>query len=495
MADLGKKREVVRIAGPTIRHRDGELQRARFADIASGKSAAAYFGRRAVVELAGDAQDEALGVRRIRPVMAARGLWLVESTRGEDGLALAERLQRAPEFGRLVRQALPDLYFSRTLHATPPSTKPNDPRYSGQWYLERIGIEAAWQISRGSKDVTVVVIDNGCDLQHPDLVKKLDPGRDVVDGDDDPSFAPGVEGNNHGTACAGLIAAETNNDLGIAGVCPECRLRCVRLLPDTPAGLVPISADMEAFDFALQQDAAVVSNSWGFTEAIPVPEMLKAAITAVHTDGRGGLGALVVFAAGNDDRLLLDDELNAVPGVITVGAVNNFGEVAQFSNYGPSVAVVAPLGTLSTDISGADGQDPTDYTSLFGGTSSACPIVAGVMALMVATAPTKTAAELEMVLKSTAKQSIFATPDGTGHDDYYGFGQVDPAKALAAIAPPPPKKKHGCSATGTAPDSMLAWLAILALGVVRRARADGRSTRLPTHARPESGYRRCGGMP
>ena len=110
-------------------------------------------------------------------------------------------------------------------------------------------------------------------------------------------------------------------------------------------------------------------------------------------------------------------------------------------------------------------------------------------------APTKTAAELEMVLKSTAKQSIFATPDGTGHDDYYGFGQVDPAKALAAIAPPPPKKKHGCSATGTAPDSMLAWLAILALGVVRRARADGRSTRLPTHARPESGYRRCGGMP
>src|SRR6185436_10257003 len=118
--------------------------------------------------------------------------------------------------------------------------------------------------------------------------------------------------------------------------------------------------------------------SWGFTTATPVPKPLADAIQLVHEQGRGGLGALVVFAAGNDDRLLGAGELEAVPGVTTVGAVNNFDEVAQFSNHGPSLAVVAPTGTLSTDISGSDGDNPGDYIASFGGTSSACPIVAGI---------------------------------------------------------------------------------------------------------------------
>jgi len=100
----------------------------------------------------------------------------------------------------------------------------------------------------------------------------------VVSGDDDPSPVPTEVGAEHGTSCAGLVAASTNNGEGIAGACPECRMRCVRLLSDDP---VPLGADVEAFDFAFQTDAAVVSNSWGFVDPIPVPAMLEDAINNV----------------------------------------------------------------------------------------------------------------------------------------------------------------------------------------------------------------------
>lgn len=448
--------------GPAIETERGRVLPVRYRDVATGRGGEAWVGREAIVELPTDTTgDAALGIVRQRAVMERRGLYLVHSARdGEDGLDLAVRLQRDARFGSapgaVIKQALPDLHFRRKLDAAP-----NDPRLTGQWYFSRIAIASAWELTRGSADTTIVVVDNGCDQQHADLVNKIDQGRDVLDGDDDPSYEPNVEGNNHGTACAGIIGAETDNAIGIAGACPNCRLRCVRMLARDPNVPVPLSADVDAFDYAMSVNASVVSNSWGFVEAIPVPTMLKDAIETVHRDGRGGLGTLVVFAAGNDDRALLDDELNAVPGVITVGAVNNFGEVAQFSNFGPSVDLVAPLGTLSTDITGADGSDPTDYTSTFGGTSSACPIVAGVLGLMVSAAPDKTAAELEDVLLSTAKQSIFATPDATGHDDYYGRGEIQAFAAVQPLVPStPPKKKSGC-AIGDGADAGLWGLLIV----------------------------------
>ena len=89
---------------------------------------------------------------------------------------------------------------------------------------------------------------------------------------------------------------------------------------------------------------------------MPVPDMLRTIIESVVDTGRGGLGALVLFASGNDDRELLDYELEAVRGVITVGATTNFDEATPYSNYGASVDIVAPTGTLSTDITGADGR-------------------------------------------------------------------------------------------------------------------------------------------
>jgi MYXO-CTERM domain-containing protein len=428
------------------------LQEVRWSDVETGRAAPAFVGRRAIV------RGNVEGITRLRELML--DYWLVESASpDEDGLALAARLQAAGA------EAWPDLYFPRRRDAF--MVPPDDPQYPGQWFYKQVGLEDAWKIESGNAGVTVAVIDNGCDLQHPDLADKMDPGRDAIHATGDPSFAPNIKGNFHGTACAGLVAASTNNHIGVAGACPGCRLRCVKLLDDSGSGLVPVSADMDAFQFVLDSGAQVASNSWGFTTATPVPQPLADAIQLVHDQGRNGLGTIVVFAAGNDDRLLGADELESLPTVFTVGAVNNFGEVAQFSNHGP-ISVVAPTGTLSTDISGADGDNPGDYISTFGGTSSACPIVAGIFGLMVSLAPQKSADELSDLLRATAKQSTFATPDAMGHDDFYGYGQVQPALALKMLQPPAMPSGCGCHVGGAGTSQ--SWALLLGLVFLFRRR-------------------------
>jgi serine protease len=391
----------------------------------------------AIVQLepgAGVEALEALGLRPVRVLMPSIGLWLVEEGLVEDGLvegdglALAERLSSDSARARGVRAASPNLYLARRRFQDPPAPyTPNDPRFPGQWYFDNLGMTEAWGYTRGSATTSIVVVDTGCDMTHPDLVDKLDGGRDVVDGDDDPSYLASDQGAAHGTQCAGIVGASTDNDEGIAGGCPECRVRCVRMLSDAPT---PLSADVQAFQYALETEASVVSNSWGFVQAIPVPSALESAIVEVATNGRGGKGAMVLFAAGNDDREIGDDELQAVEGVICVGAVNNFDDSTPFTNRGRSLDIVAPTGTLTTDIQGAGGDDPSDYTSLFGGTSSACPVAAGVAGLLVSAAPEKTGAELSRILIETTRPAPYAEPDAQGHDLVYGYGIIQPAEAL-----------------------------------------------------------------
>jgi subtilisin family serine protease len=188
----------------------------------------------------------------------------------------------------------------------------------------------------------------------------------------------------------------------------------------------PLSDVVEAFNFAKESGAAVVSNSWGFVEHFPVPETVRAAIEDVFDNGRGGKGAVVVFAAGNDNRAIEDDEIQAVRGVLNVGAINQLDDKTFYTNFGPSVDLVAPVGSLTTDIAGADGDDPGDYMTNFNGTSSACPVVAGVAALVASAAGDKTAAEIEEILVRTARRAPYALPDETGHDEVFGYGIVDP---------------------------------------------------------------------
>lgn len=446
------------VRGPA-RGRDDAPVAGWLVDVATGRRAAVLVGH-TVIARVDDEGFPGADVRVVRALMPSLGMVLVESTRAppfqEDAAELAARID-----------GYPNLAFRQRALAVP--FVPDDPRYPSQFYLDEIGIEDAWGISVGDAAVEVLVADNGCDLAHPDLIDKMLPGFDPFDDDGDPSFEAGPS-NEHGTACAGIIAASTNNGTDIAGTCPNCRLRCARLLP-ADGEVSTVASDVLTFQFALETDVDIVSNSWGFVDAIPVPAPLRDAIIEVNTSGRGGLGAIVVFASGNDSRLISDDELLAVPGVVGVGAVNNLGELTQFSNGGGAVDVVAPTGSITTDISGAGGADPGDVTASFGGTSSACPVVAGVIGLLLAKDPSLTAAQVTDALTGTARQSIFALPADDGHDDFYGFGLVQPAAALAFFDPvipgdTPPPGGCTCASASTAP----VGLALLALAVTRRLR-------------------------
>jgi serine protease len=454
----------------------------------------AHIDRTAIVQIEPGAEQALAdaGVEVVRPLMPSIGLWLVADARGGDGLDVAQRLGARGELddagrerrARGVREAIPNLYLRLKPYGAP--FTPDDPRLGGQWYFDDLAMTEAWGLSKGDPTTSITVIDNGCDLDHPDLAAKMDPGKDVVDGDDDPTYEPGAQVEAHGTACAGLAAAETDNGEGIAGGCPECRLRCVRLITDVA---LPLSATIDAFQFALEVNASVVSNSWGYTDPAPVAAVLADAIDNLFDNGRNGKGALVLFAAGNEDREINDDEIGALRGVLNIGAINHIEDPTPFTNRGNSIDLVAPTGTLSTDIVGREGDSPGDYTELFGGTSSACPVAAGIAGLLVSAAPDRTAAELYDVLIRTARPAFYAAPDENGHDPVYGHGIIDPVAALKAVlpveeppSPTPPageetkseeSEPSGCAcATGGTQRGGLeaACAAALTLGLARRRR-------------------------
>lgn len=394
---------------------------------AGARTFSAQVGPNAVVQLDAGAEAEALwqreGLVPIEALSPALHIYLVRGRGDEDGVDIAHRLANRPG----IAEAIPDLVLRHVKHSI--SIPPDDPQYTGQWYLKKISIERAWQHSTGDRDTTIAVIDDGCDLKHPDLQANMLDGIDAINDTDDPSYVPRVKGNAHGTSCAGLIAAVADNQIGIAGVCPECTLRCVRLIRNDDMG-IPVSAEMRAFNYALDHDVAVASNSWGYADPVPVPAPLRTLLEHLFDQGRGGRGTLLVFAAGNENREIGSDELQAVRGVLNIAASSNFDEATQFSNYGASLDLTAPAGTVTTDISGPDGDSSGDYTQLFGGTSSACPVAAGAAALVMSAKPELTAQEVTDLLIATARPAPYAEPDDRGHDKTYGYGIVDPAAAL-----------------------------------------------------------------
>jgi serine protease len=444
----------------------------------------------AIVQLARGVEVDAVlrseRLQLVRQLSAAARLYLVRGA-GEDGLQLASRLATAQG----ISEAVPDLHLPRARHAI--DIPPDDPHYPGQWYLKKISIEKAWKHSTGDRDTKVVVIDDGCDMQHPDLREQFEGGFDALDEDDDASFEPGVKNNGHGTMCAGLVAARTNNGEGMAGVCPDCSMLCVRLLPGTEDTGVPLSADVNAFQYAFDQGASVVSNSWGFSESQPAPAPLRAMLEMLNDEGRDGAGTLVVFAAGNENRTISSNELAAVRGVLAVGAINNFDEAAAFSNRGTSLGVTSPAGTFTTDISGPDGLEDGDYTNLFGGTSSACPVVAGVAGLVLSARKDMSADDVRELLQQTARKAPFAEPDSSGHDQTYGYGIVDPGAALRSALgveeepepeadagakpnddkPQEASEDSGCAVSGARANALSSVLLGLSLWAWRRRRACG----------------------
>lgn len=312
----------------------------------------------------------------------------------------------------------------------------NDPLYTDQYYLNNTGqlggtagidINApqAWGISTGLHNVRVAVLDDGVE-NHEDINGRVVAGFTAAGAG---NGAPGA-GSAHGQACAGIIAASHNN-LGIAGVAPCADIIPIRIL-GVNASVGQIAA---AIDWAWDDgNADVLSNSWGFTDPNAYHDAVEDAIARARTQGRGGDGSIVVAASGNSQQTFNGVLHPAnVPGVVTVGAIDNNGNIWNYSSRGAEMDLVAPSGDINlngdvrtTDRMGNNGYVPgnpglnNNYVNVFGGTSAACPQVSGVAALMLSVNPTLTEAQIVAKLKGTATDM-----GSSGFDNTFGNGRLN----------------------------------------------------------------------
>jgi hypothetical protein len=414
------------------------------------------------------------------PLGASRRSWRVAGRPGENGVDVARRWMDDPA----VASVVPDLLLARTHRGA----LFDDPRYPSQWYLELLQMPLLYAVELGAPEIRIAVIDSGIELDHPDLADAFVDPYDAFSDDDDPSPDPGefcASGtaicDSHGTSVSGIVGARADNAEGIGGLCPQCLIVPIKLLGD---GMGAFSADVAAFEHAIDADVAVINNSWGYTESFPVPAPLAAVIERAATEPRGGLGAVVVFAAGNDDREILDDELEALPTVVCVSATDSYGVPTAYTNYGATVDVAAPSATVTTTIGG-------DYTETFGGTSAAAPVVSGISGWMLSVDPTLSAADVYQLLIETAIPSWRVTADEEGHHDVYGYGELSPVSILTVMsatpetgdtagpvvddtqAPPLGDEPRACGCAST-PTPAAEWLALAAGSWILRRRSRAR---------------------
>jgi subtilisin family serine protease len=368
-------------------------------------------------------------------------IWVLESSRPDfDPVSAA----RALEATGAVRAACPNYSFSVF------STTPNDLYLLFQWYVDDGGfadvhLPEAWDVERGDTSVVIAIVDTGVDTSHPDLASRIwhnpgeipgngidDDGNGFVDdtegwdfgtNDNDPkpeylADASGIDVGFHGTFCAGIAAAATNNDEGIAGADWYCRIMPLKAA-SSDSGLYS-SAVAGAIAYAADQHASILSMSFGGPGDPGVPEFFQALV-----DMATASGMLCVAAAGNDG-----DSTRTYPAacdhVLAVGATDSDNARATFSNWGPWVDIAAPGSSMWSTVSqnytftdidqliyylafGWDGVNPYMYGD---GTSFACPLVAGVCALVRAKYPYLTPA--------LVMQQVIATGDALTFDEPVG---------------------------------------------------------------------------
>ncbi len=352
-----------------------------------------------------------------------------------------------------------------------------------QWHLRptniqgvsveaHVNVEDAWAVTRG-EGITIAVVDDGVDVDHPEfsVSDKVVHPRDVTLGIDDPRPKDSYPGytDDHGTACAGVACASGTDQA--FGVAPAAKLMPIRFV----SGLGS-QAETDAFVWAVDHGADIISCSWGpvdgpwwdpsdplHQEVSLLPDSTRLALDYAVNQGRSGKGCVITWAAGNGNESVDNDGYASYEKVIAVAACNDSNRRSIYSDYGKAIWCAfpssdigyAPLGhpqpktpgIWTTDRFGTHGynagvinpdanppgDDHGHYTETFGGTSSACPGVAGIAALILSANPDLRWDEVKTILRQAAVKIDEAggNYDADGHSPFYGYGRPDPAQAVA----------------------------------------------------------------
>lgn len=371
---------------------------------------------------------------------------------------------------------------------------PNDPYFGQQWYLHNTGQECndghfgtfdadidapeAWDISFGSADIVIAIVDEGVTDNHPDLPNTRQlrlSGSNFAssfDGSDPNDPSPQLNSaENHGNACAGFAAAELDNNEGVVGIAPHCQIMPVKVR--FGQGLT-FSDFADAITFAADNSAHVISCSWG---APTTDSNLDATIIAAIEDAIAQ-GSVVLFSAGNTANRIAGNDgfvgfpANAnIPQLITVGASDRNDNQANYSPTSSRIDISAPSHTAystqipgesfnmwTIDIPGQDGYNPwssigvpppafgeelpssgtnhLSYTGRMGGTSASTPLVAGVVALMLSVNPCMSTDQIIEVLSITSEKvggyDYAWNSSKPGHSQELGYGRVNAFLAVKA---------------------------------------------------------------
>lgn len=307
---------------------------------------------------------------------------------------------------------------------------PNDAMWPEMWHFRTINANTAWDLSWGSY-VRVAVIDTGLELTHPDIAANvarnlgeipnngIDDDRngyiDDVQGYDFAYNDPIVDDNyGHGTPCSGIIAAVQNNWIGVTGIAPRARIVPIKACNDS--GYLYDSYLVPSYLYAAQRGVKVISMSY-FSDRVSPAER-------VALDYCISKGILPVAAAGNANSSI-PFYPGGYEGVLSVAATDGNNNRAGFSCFGSWVDVAAPGVSLRTIRTGGG------YTTGFGGTSGACPHVAGVAALLFGEFPKATPDQVRNAIEDSATL-LNQWPYG----EFSNYGLVNAEAALRAMRQP-----------------------------------------------------------
>ena len=275
---------------------------------------------------------------------------------------------------------------------------PNDAFYAYQYGPQKIGAPSAWDVTTSNSTIRIAIVDTGVQTNHPDLVNKLLPGYNFVNGNSNVTDV-----NGHGTHVAGIAAASTSNNLGIAGIAPSARILPVKALADNGSGISTNIAN--GIIYAANQGAQVINLSLGTTQdSLTIRNAIDYAVSR---------GSVVVAAAGNNGANLLTYPA-VYQNVLSVASTDENDQRSSFSNYGTWVDVAAPGSNILSTY-------PNSYYSYLSGTSMACPHVAGLAALLAAQG--RSNVQIRNIIQTTSDPV-----PGTG--TFWVYGRINANRAV-----------------------------------------------------------------